>query len=100
MVAATYAARHPDRVRALVMTNPGLANSDAGKEMLRKRVDVLRSEGVGALLPAAAERAFLNLPRDARYDRHVERFAARRVSVGESMRPASGEGPASLHRVP
>lgn len=76
MIAATYAARYPASTRALVMTNPGLRNSDAAKEMLRKRVETLRSEGVGALLPAAADRSFLNLPHDARYERHVERFAA------------------------
>ena len=76
MVAATYAARHGQNTAALVMTNPGLQNSDAGKEMLRKRVEILRTEGIAALLPAAADRAFLNLPHDERYDRHVERFAA------------------------
>jgi 3-oxoadipate enol-lactonase len=76
MIAATYAARYPGPTRALVMTNPGLGNTDAAKEMLRKRVETLRSEGVAALLPAAADRAFMNLPHDARYQRHVERFAA------------------------
>jgi len=76
MIAATYAARYPEPTRALVMTNPGLGNTDAAKEMLRKRVDTLRKEGVASLLPAAADRAFLNLPHDARYERHVQRFAA------------------------
>jgi 3-oxoadipate enol-lactonase len=76
MIAATYAARYPEHTSALVMTNPGLGSTEAAKDMLRKRVETLRSEGVNALLPAAADRAFLNLPRDERYRRHVERFAA------------------------
>jgi 3-oxoadipate enol-lactonase len=76
MIAATYAARYPQATRALVMTNPGLGNTEAAKEMLRKRVETVRSEGVEALLPAAADRAFMNLPHDARYERHVQRFAA------------------------
>jgi len=76
MVAASYAARYPEPTRALVMTNPGLGSTEAAKEMLRKRVETLRTSGVGALLPAAADRAFLNLPHDERYHRHVERFAA------------------------
>lgn len=76
MIAATYAARHGAATRALVMTNPGLRTTETAREMLQKRVETLRSQGVGALLPAAAERAFLNLPQDERYTRHVERFAA------------------------
>jgi 3-oxoadipate enol-lactonase len=76
MIAATYAARYPQHSLALVMANPGLGSTDAAKEMLRKRVETLRSSGVVALLPAAADRAFMNLPHDERYQRHVERFAA------------------------
>lgn len=76
MVAAAYAARYPQSTRALVMTNPGLRNTDSANEMLRQRAEIARRSGVGALLPAAADRAFLNLPRDERYWRHVERFAA------------------------
>ena len=76
MIAATYAARYAEHTRALVLTNPGLGSTEAAKDMLRKRVETLRSDGVAALLPAAADRAFLNLPHDERYRRHVERFAA------------------------
>jgi len=75
MVAATYAARYPQVTRALVMTNPGLGSTDAAKEMLRKRVETLRTSGIAALLPEAADRAFHNLPHDNRYQRHVQRFA-------------------------
>ncbi len=76
MVAACFAAHYPQATRALVMTNPGLGSTDAAKDMLRKRVQTLRTTGVAAPLPDAADRAFFNLPHDARYQRHVERFAA------------------------
>lgn len=76
MIAATYAARYPEATLALIMTNPGIQNSEAAKEMLRKRVEVLRTAGVSALLPEAAARPFLNMPEDDRYRRHVERFSA------------------------
>ncbi len=76
MVAATYAARYPQPTRALVMTNPGLGSTEAAKEMLTKRVETLRTSGIAALLPAAADRAWQNLPHDERYERHVARFSA------------------------
>lgn len=76
MVAACYAARYASSTRALVMANPGVRGTDAANDMLRERVAIARKSGVAALLPAAVDRAFLNQPRDERYRRHVERFAA------------------------
>ena len=76
MIAATYAARYPDATIALIMTNPGVQNSDAGKEMLRKRVVTLRTAGIKPLLPDIVKKTFLNLPEDERYQRHLERFTA------------------------
>jgi pimeloyl-ACP methyl ester carboxylesterase len=76
MVAACYAARYPRSTRALVMANPGIRNPDAANAMLRERAAIARSAGVTALLPAAADRAFHNQPRDERYYRHLERYAA------------------------
>ena len=76
MVAACYAARYARSTRALVMTNPGVRNPDAANAMLRERVEIARRSGVGALLPAAVDRAYHDQPRDARYRRHLERFAA------------------------
>jgi pimeloyl-ACP methyl ester carboxylesterase len=76
MVAACYAARYAQSTRALVMANPGVRNTDIANDMLRQRVEIARRSGIGALLPAAADRAFHNQPRDERYRRHVERFAA------------------------
>lgn len=76
LVAACYAARHAPSTRALVMANPGTRTTDAANGMLRQRVTLARQSGVGALLPGAVDRAFLEQPRDDRYRRHVERFAA------------------------
>jgi pimeloyl-ACP methyl ester carboxylesterase len=76
MVAACYAATYPQSTRALVMANPGVRNTDIANDMLRQRVEIARRSGMDALLPAAADRAFHNQPRDERYRRHVERFAA------------------------
>lgn len=78
-VGAGLAARHPGSVAGLVMANPGLRNSDETKALLRARVDLVRREGMAALLPAAAERAFHNLPRDARFARYAGRYAEQRA---------------------
>lgn len=76
MVAAVAAAAAPERCVGLVMTNPGVRNADGVKDMLRARVDQVRAEGMGVLLPGAAEKSFHGMPRDARYERYVERYAA------------------------
>lgn len=76
MVAATCAARNPELVAALVMSNPGVRNADEVKIMLRKRVDEVRTHGMQALLPAAPERSFHGMPQDDRYRLYVERYAA------------------------
>lgn len=76
MVSAICAARDPDLVAGLVMTNPGVGNADAVKGMLRARVDEVRRHGMGTLLPAAAERSFHGMPKAARYELYVERYAA------------------------
>jgi 3-oxoadipate enol-lactonase len=76
LVAAAYAARYPEATLALIMTNPGVQNSDTGKEMLRKRVELLRNEGMKALPFETIKRAFLNMPEDRRWHTHVERFTS------------------------
>jgi len=76
MVAALTAVAAPERCSGLVMTNPGVRNADAVKEILRARVDQVRAEGMQVLLPAAADRSFHGMPRDARFDRYVERYVA------------------------
>ncbi|MFC7398687.1 alpha/beta fold hydrolase [Chelatococcus sp. GCM10030263] len=76
MVAAGLAATHPDLAAGLVMTNPGVRNADEVKGILRARVDEVRQHGMQVLLPAAPERSFHGMPRDARYDLYVERYVA------------------------
>jgi 3-oxoadipate enol-lactonase len=76
MVAAAYAARHPERTAALIVANPGVRNSEAGKRMLRERVALIRRAGMAALVPEAPDKAFLNLAHDVRYRLFTERYAA------------------------
>ncbi len=76
MVAAVFAARYPDSVAGLVMANPALRTAPAARTMLADRAALVQRAGMGALLPGAVERAFLNQPRDARYDIYYARFAA------------------------
>ncbi len=76
MVAAICAANNPDVCAGLVMTNPGLRNQESVKEMLRARTVEVREKGMAVLLPGAPEKSFHNMPRDARYERYVARYAA------------------------
>lgn len=76
MVAAAYAARHPDRVAAMVLSNPTPATSDAARAMLHARAQAVRAGGMAAILPAAVDRPFEAQPRDARYDAYLAAFAA------------------------
>jgi 3-oxoadipate enol-lactonase len=76
MIAALAAVAAPERCVGLVMTNPGVRNADAVKDILRARVDQVRAEGMRVLMPAAADRSFHGMPRDARFDRYVERYVA------------------------
>ncbi len=76
MVAAAYAARHPERVPALVLSNPTPRTAPAARAMLAERAAAVRAGGIAAILPGAVERAFAEQPRDARYARYLEAFAA------------------------
>lgn len=74
MIAATLAASHADLAAGLVMTNPGARISEAAQERLRASAEEVRRHGMAALLPAAADRVFNGMPKDARYDLYVERY--------------------------
>lgn len=76
MVAAAYAARHPDRVAAMVLSNPTPATSEAARAMLNARAASVREGGMAAILPAAVDRPFEAQPRDARYDAYMAAFAS------------------------
>jgi 3-oxoadipate enol-lactonase len=76
MIAAAYAARHLDRVPALVLSNPTPRSAEAARAMLTARAEAVRTGGMAAILPGAVERAFEAQPRDARYHRYLDAFAA------------------------
>jgi 3-oxoadipate enol-lactonase len=76
MVAAAYAARHPDRVEAMVLANPTPRSSDAAREALIARAAAVRAGGMAAILPGAVERPFEKQPRDGRYEAYLAAFAA------------------------
>ncbi len=76
MVAAAYAARHPDRVPAMVLANPTPRSTEAAREALTARAAAVREGGMAAILPAAVERPFEKQPRDARYAAYLAAFAA------------------------
>ncbi|MBR0646831.1 alpha/beta fold hydrolase [Plastoroseomonas hellenica] len=101
MVAAAYAARHPERVSALVISNPTPRSSEAGRAMLTARAEAVRAGGMAAILPAAVERPFEAQPRDARYDRYLDAFAAQDAEAyAEAVLGfASADASADLARV-
>lgn len=76
MIAASYAAVYPDAVAALILPNPTPRSSEQAKAMLTERAALVRRDGMKAILPGAVERPFLNQPRDERYWRYYEMFAA------------------------
>lgn len=76
MVAAAYAARHPDRVAAMVLSNPTPRSAAGARAMLEARAASVRAQGMAAILPGAVERPFEAQPRDARYDAYLAGFAA------------------------
>ena len=75
MIAAAYAAKYPDSTRALVLANATVRSGPQARRMLGERADTVRRDGVAAILPGAVERAFLNQPRDDRYERYYAAFA-------------------------
>lgn len=76
MTAASYAAVHPDRTRALVLANPTPRSMPQARAMLTERADLVRRKGMQAIMPGAVERAFLNLPPGDRYEEYMKRFSA------------------------
>jgi 3-oxoadipate enol-lactonase len=76
MIAAGYAAIYPNRVAALVLSNAAARSSPQAGVMLTERAKLVRRQGIAAVLPQAVERAFLNQPRDDRYQRYFDAFAS------------------------
>lgn len=76
MVAASYAARHPHHVAAMVLSNPTARTTEPARTMLQARAAAVRQGGMAAILPAAVDRPFEGQPRDSRYDAYFAAFAA------------------------
>ena len=76
MIAAGYAARYGMATAALVLSNAAARSSPAARAMLIERAAIVRQGGMAAILPHAFDRGFLEQPRDARYHRYYEAFAA------------------------
>ncbi|WP_353181637.1 alpha/beta hydrolase [Bosea sp. (in: a-proteobacteria)] len=74
MAAACYAARHPERTAALVLANATARSLPQAASMLAERAEAVRAGGMAAILPQAVERAFLNLPKDRRYNAYLAAF--------------------------
>ena len=71
MAAALYAARYPQHIAALIMSNPGFRIAPAGQANLLERAELVRRSGMAALLPAAIENAFIGYG-DTEARRHYE----------------------------
>lgn len=76
MVAGVYAASYPLNTAALVLANPTPASAPQARQMLVERAASIRRGGMAEVLPMAIERAFVEQPRDARYEHYMDRFAA------------------------
>lgn len=76
MTAAAFAARHPERVAALVLTNAAPATIPTARAMLAARADAVEAGGMAVVLPGAVDRAFLDQPHDDAYRVFLERFGA------------------------
>lgn len=76
MTAAAFAARHPERAAALVLTNAARMTIPTARAMLAARADAVESGGMAAVLPGAVDRAFQDQPHDEAYRVFLERFGA------------------------
>ncbi len=74
MIAAAYAATRPERVPAVVLSNPATALSEAGRALTLTRLATVRRGGVEALLPAIIDRAFNGLPHGPAYAEYTAVF--------------------------
>jgi 3-oxoadipate enol-lactonase len=101
MVAAAYAARHPERVPALVMCNPAPRTGDASRIMLQARANAVRIGGMAAILPDAVDRPFAAQPRDERHARYLTVFAAQDAAsyADAALGFATADATADLRRI-
>jgi 3-oxoadipate enol-lactonase len=74
VVVAFYASYHPAHVRALVLCEPTLQIGEASRARISERVALIRRDGMKALVPAAIDLAFADMPHDERYHEYTRRF--------------------------
>ena len=75
MIAAVYAARHPDHVAGLVLSNPAVVLAPASRGVTEARVERVRKGGIAAILPEVVDRAFNGMPHAADYEKYLAEFA-------------------------
>lgn len=71
LIACRYAVRFPNRVTTLVLCNP----AEKTTPQIGQRAVLLRQGGINAVLPAAVDNAFADMPHDARYHRFLQHFS-------------------------
>jgi 3-oxoadipate enol-lactonase len=81
MTAQALAARHPDRVRSLVIANSAGQYDDAARAMWRARVDTVLEKGVPAIADGAMQRWFTPEFRADALQGGRERVAALRAGL-------------------
>lgn len=76
MVAALLAARRPDLCDGLVLSNPSIGTQAGARDMLARRAELVRKEGIAAVLDHAIASAFTGCADDERRRAYAARFAA------------------------
>lgn len=74
LVSAAYAASDSVHVRGLILSNTTPRLGLESKERTEGRIERVRRDGIGALLPEVIDLAFRNLPKDDRYHAYLEAF--------------------------
>jgi pimeloyl-ACP methyl ester carboxylesterase len=75
MPAIEFVARRPQRVGALVVTNPGIRIPPGARASLSDRIAKLEAGGMPAILPDAVDKPFNGLPHDETYHSYLSRFS-------------------------
>jgi 3-oxoadipate enol-lactonase len=76
LVAAAYTDADAAHVAGLVLCDTARQLGEESRRRTQARVDLVRREGMGVLLPVVVDMAFEAQPRDKRYRRYTEMFAS------------------------
>ncbi len=74
VIAAFYASYHPNNAKALILSEPTLQIGEKSRARISERIELIRRDGMKALVPAAIDLAFADQPKDARYHEYTRRF--------------------------